>query len=150
MQTNQPHSIWDMQQPLRSLYTACVEPLCLSCGITRTELDILLFLANNPKYDTAAEISEIRRLAKSHVSISLRSLEENGYITRESEKADKRLIHLRLTEKASRVVQEGRQRQAAFAELIMDGFQEEERRQLHSFLVRMRQNIEHHLEELEK
>lgn len=70
-------------------------------------MDILLFLANNPKYDTAAEVSDIRCLAKSHVSTSLKSLEESGYIAKFSEGSDRRRIHLKLTEKADAVIREG-------------------------------------------
>ena len=32
---------------------------------------ILLFLANNPEYDTASEIVRVRQLTKSHVSASI-------------------------------------------------------------------------------
>ncbi len=145
-----PTNLWDVQPSFRSLYGMCVEPVCQDCGITRTELDILLFLANNPKYDTAAEISEIRYLAKSHVSTSLKSLEQNGYIVKFSEGNDKRRIHLRLTKKADAVIREGRTRQSAFANIVMDGFDMEERQQLYSFLTRMKENIKNHLEEYAK
>ncbi len=145
-----PTNLWDVQPSFRSLYGMCVEPVCQDCGITRTELDILLFLANNPKYDTAAEISEIRYLAKSHVSTSLKSLEQNGYIVKFSEGNDKRRIHLRLTKKADDVIREGRTRQSAFANIVMDGFDMEERQQLYSFLTRMKENIKNHLEEYAK
>ncbi len=145
-----PTNLWDVQPSFRSLYGMCVEPVCQDCSITRTELDILLFLANNPKYDTAAEISEIRYLAKSHVSTSLKSLEQNGYIVKFSEGNDKRRIHLRLTKKADAVIREGRTRQSAFANIVMDGFDMEERQQLYSFLTRMKENIKNHLEEYAK
>lgn len=142
-----PMNLLDIQPSLRSLYGMCVEPVCQDYGITRTELDILLFLANNPKYDTAAEISDVRFLAKSHVSTSLKSLEQNGYIVKFSEDSDKRRVHLRLTEKADAVIQEGQARQSDFASIVTDGFNKEERQQLHSLLTRMSENIENYLEE---
>ena len=37
-------------------------------------------LANNPQYDTATQIVRYRHLAKSHVSVSIRSLQERGLI----------------------------------------------------------------------
>ena len=64
-----PLNLWELPAPIKALYADCMEPVCHTYHITRMELDILLFLANNPKYDTAAEIIEIRYLAKSHVSI---------------------------------------------------------------------------------
>ena len=38
------------------------------------EFNILLFLANNPEFDTAARITKKRAFTKSHVSMSVRSL----------------------------------------------------------------------------
>lgn len=142
-----PVNMWDIQTSMRSLYTMCIEPVCRDHGITRTELDILLFLANNPKYDTAAEISNIRYLVKSHVSTSLRSLEMNGYIEKAAKTGDKRRIHLKLTEAADAVIREGRKQQSVFADIITDGLDEEERRQFQSYMTRMEKNIKNYLEE---
>ena len=142
-----PVNMWDIQTSMRSLYTMCIEPVCRDHGITRTELDILLFLANNPKYDTAAEISNIRYLVKSHVSTSLKSLEMNGYIEKAAKTGDKRRIHLKLTEAADAVIREGRKQQFVFADIITDGLDEEERRQFQSYMTRVKKNIKNYLEE---
>lgn len=142
-----PVNMWDIQTSMRSLYTMCIEPVCRDHGITRTELDILLFLANNPKYDTAAEISNIRYLVKSHVSTSLKSLEINGYIEKATKTGDKRRIHLKLTEAADAVIREGRKQQSVFADIITDGLNEEERRQFQSYMTRVKKNIKNYLEE---
>lgn len=141
-----PLNLWDIQLPLRSLYGRCIEPLCLRYQLTRTEFDILLFLANNPKYDTAAEICETRHLVKSHVSISLRSLQRSGYIVPAAKEGDRRRIHLRLTEKAIPLVREGRKRQQEFGEIILAGLEQTEREQLHAYIERIRANIERGLE----
>lgn len=39
---------------IKRLYDQLLEPVCGQYGITRMELDILLFLHNNPEYDTRA------------------------------------------------------------------------------------------------
>lgn len=141
-----PTDVWDMQTAVRSLYSLCVGSLCQSCELTRTELDILLFLANNPGYDTAAQICDVRFLAKSHVSVSLSSLKRAGLLIAASEANDKRRIHYKLTDKAARVVEEGHKRQLEFAEIILDGFSEEEREVFHSYMDRMEKNIVTYLE----
>ena len=138
---NIPMRLWDLQQPLRSLYTLCVEPVCRDFGVTRTELDILLFLDGNPDHDTAAEIADQRCLAKSHVSTSIQSLERNGYLTRLAGRADRRLIHLRLSEKAARVVRAGKDARDVFLGIITAGLDEEERSRLHVYIERMEENI---------
>lgn len=136
-----PIRLWDLQQPLRSLYTLCIEPVCRDYGVTRTELDILLFLDGSPEHDTAAEIADQRCLAKSHVSTSIQSLERNGYLTRLAGCADRRLIHLRLSEKAARVIQAGKDARDVFLGIITAGLDEEERARLHADIERMEENI---------
>ena len=37
-------------------------------SITHTEIEIIMFLFNNPDYDTAKDISELRKFPKSCVS----------------------------------------------------------------------------------
>ena len=48
--------------------------------MTSIEVDVMLFLANNPQFDTAAEIVSIRKIAKSHVSLAVSRLTERGYL----------------------------------------------------------------------
>ena len=69
----------------KKIYDRTMEPLCSQYHISRMELDILLFLANNPGYDTAKDIVCQKRFTKSHVSTSLHLLEEK----------DRQLIQLR-------------------------------------------------------
>lgn len=55
---------WENQKVVLAYYAQCVKPVCEAHGLTRMEFDILLFLANNPAYDTAADIVRIRMLTK--------------------------------------------------------------------------------------
>jgi len=140
------NNLLNLQVSMRALYAMCIEPVCQKYGVTRTELDILLFLANNPQYDTAAEIVNIRLLAKSHVSTSLKSLEKNGYITKHTEDSDKRLIRLRLTVQADNVVQEGRQRQSDVVNVISAGLGQEDLERLRLYIAAMEKNIKDYME----
>lgn len=47
--------------------------------LTKNKIDILLFLANNPSYDTSRDVVEYRALSKSHVCKSVDSLLRKGY-----------------------------------------------------------------------
>lgn len=53
----------EQQNAVKTLYSEFVSPVCAKYGLTRIELDILLFLANNTRYDTATDIVEVRFLA---------------------------------------------------------------------------------------
>lgn len=62
----------EQQNAVKTLYSEFVSPVCAKYGLTRIELDILLFLANNTRYDTATDIVEVRFLAKSQVSAAIK------------------------------------------------------------------------------
>ena len=97
----------DSMQLSKKKYAAMLESVCRQYDLTRNELDILLFLANNPEFDRAAEIVAIRRIAKSHVSLSVGNLEKRGLLSRVFEESDRRTAHLRLTEAAQPIVRAG-------------------------------------------
>ena len=62
------------------LYDRMCAPLCQKHGLTHMEFVVLMFLANNPGFDTAAQIVKYRRLTKSHVSLAVRSLLERRFL----------------------------------------------------------------------
>lgn len=90
------------------------------------EYDILMFLHNNPQYNTAAEIVKIRKSTKSHVSTSLRMLEEKGLIEKRQSEDNKKYIAIILLDKAKTIVNEGTAVQKQFARDILDGLSDEE------------------------
>ena len=47
-------------------------------SITQTEIEIIMFLFNNPDYDTAKDISELRKFPKSCVSKAVDNLIKKG------------------------------------------------------------------------
>lgn len=98
----------DFMADSRDFYTGLIDPVCKKYGLTQMEFNILLFLANNPEFDTAAQITKKRAFTKSHVSMSVRSLEERGLLTGEYYGADRRTIHLKLTDAAAPMVSDGK------------------------------------------
>lgn len=113
---------------VKILYSACLEPVCRKYGLNRTELDILLFLANNPQYDTAADICAVRSLAKSHVSTSVRTLERAGFLEKYQLPADRRAVHLRVLPAADAAIAGGRAAQERFRSVLTAGLTPEEQR----------------------
>ena len=43
-------------------YAALCKPLCQKLHLPQTAFDILMFLANNPGYQTASDVVEVRKL----------------------------------------------------------------------------------------
>ena len=101
-------SFFTRSQGLRKLYCGLFTPMLERRALTQLEVDILLFLANNPAYDTARDIVERRHLAKSHVSAGIEALAGRGLLERWKRADNRKTIHLRLTEAAGPVVAEGR------------------------------------------
>ncbi|MDE6588904.1 MAG: MarR family transcriptional regulator [Oscillospiraceae bacterium] len=132
----------------KTLYSACLEPVCRTYGLSRTELDILLFLSNNPQYDTAAEICEIRDLVKSHVSTSIQALEKAGFLERYQLPGDRRAIHLRILSGADAAVVDGRAAQEQFRNVLCAGLALEEQRILEKAIATGLKNVKKFMEEM--
>ena len=116
----------DTIQLAKKRYAQLQEPVCQRYGITKTELDVLLFLANNPGLDRAADIVSIRQITKSHVSLSVSNLEQRGLLYRVFDPEDRRTAHLKLTEAALPIAREGNQIQQDFFDRIFAGLSDEE------------------------
>ena len=109
------------------------------------EFTVLMFLANNPQDNTATQIVRYRHLAKSHVSISIRSLQERGLILGEHKGGNHRTIHLSVADKARDIIAAGRVAQGKFCEIVFAGFSKEEIEALHSFTEQVNRNIKEYL-----
>ena len=140
-----PLNPWEHQNVIKTLYSKCVEDVCNRHEITRMELDILLFLANNPCFDTATDIVEIRYLSKSQVSSSIKSLEKRGYIRREYAEKNKKTAHLQVCELAQSVITDGRAAQERFVSILLQGLTDEERNCMKYCFDRIVENIDHYL-----
>lgn len=131
---------WEKQKLIAALYEKYTKPVREKYGLTQMQYDILMFLHNNPKYDTAADIVRIRQLTKSHVSAALKELESAGYLLGRYEPGNKKTRHLRLLERAKPVTEDGERVQQAFGHRLLQGFTEEEITVCREIFTRMCQN----------
>lgn len=132
---------FDDLQKLQKRYGDLLEPVCEKWDLTRNEMDVLLFLYNNPHFNRAADIVTYRGIAKSHVSISVASLERRGYLHRTADSTDRRTVRLELTERAIGAAQAGKAAQQALGRALMRGLSDEEVRLLRQLGEKVRQNI---------
>lgn len=123
------------------LYSQVLAPVCREFSLTRAELDVLLFLSNNPGRDTAAQIVKYRGLSKSHVSLAVAKLTERGFVKGEL-CGDRRLVHLRLTPDSADAAAAGRQAQGEFYRRLFDGLSDEERELFFELNSRIIKNLE--------
>lgn len=142
------HDYWNEIRHLESAYNLCRKAIMSRYQLSAIEVDVLLFLANNPQYDTASDISAIRRIPKSHVSLAVSLLHRKNYLHKSADKTNRKRIHLVLTEQAAEVTAFGIGRQEAYTAALTEGFSPAETEQLKEFLKRIADNL-YRYEELE-
>ena len=123
------------------LYRKLQDDICSKYNISNVELDVLLFLSNNPKYDTAKDIVELRGLAKSYVSKAVDLLIKKEMISTFGDEKDRRITHLKLEEKSYEIIEEGKLSQNNFLEILYKDISQSERENLQKTLNKMLQNI---------
>ena len=117
---------WEHQKNFFSFYRTCTKEVCQNYDLTQMEFDILMFLSNNPQFDTAAEIVRIRKLTKSHVSVAVNSLIQRNLLKPFHTDNNHKTVHLRLLPAARDIIQSGQQAQEQFRNRLFQGFSEEE------------------------
>lgn len=133
---------FDVTRRSKKKYALAMEPVCRRWELTQNELDVLLFLYNNPEYDRAADIVTHRGMTKSHVSLSVSNLEGRGLVTGREDPEDRRAVHLILSDEARAIAEAGRERQIRFFTAMFDGLSREELGQLQSLMERICDNID--------
>ena len=122
-------------------YESFCQPLCKKYQISQTSFDVLMFLANNPEYNTARDICEIRGIRTGIASVAVDFLVKNGYLIREADPNDRRIWRLDLTEKSDEIVREGRLVQMEFGKQLTAGISEEELATYMAIAQKFRENI---------
>ena len=138
---------WDKHKTIISYYELLSGAVCDRYELTQMEYDILMFLHNNPQNNTAAEIVKIRKSTKSHVSTSLKKLEDEGFIERVQSKENKKHIEIILLDKAELIVEAGIAVQKKFAQDVLAGLTEEEIRMCIHIFDKICNNAEEHFRE---
>ena len=93
---------------------------------TPNEIVVLMFLANNPGYDTAKDICTMRHLKPGIVSFHVENLVQEGYLERQNVPGDRRKCRLVCTEKAASIIEKGRALQAKFMRQMTKGLEKEQ------------------------
>ena len=132
---------------LLKVYSAKCKPLCQEEGIPQTAFDILMFLADNPEFDTARDVVETRYIKANLVSVNVESLVREGYLKREKSLSDRRKTRLVCTEKAWPIVERGRQIQESFVKELFKNIDEQMRADFFQVLRILEDNLKQIKEE---
>ena len=128
-------------QHLKQLYAQIFQDLGNKYQLSQLEIDIMLFLHNNPEYNTARDICTIRGLAKSNVSNAVEALRKRGYLKSAMDDKNRRVRRLYLCDGTAAMMEELSACQRHCFDMILRGFTLEEKELLKQFLLRVDQNI---------
>lgn len=135
-----------LSSQFRRLYDKKISGMAKRYGLTPAEVNVLLFLANNPEYDTAKDISELHLLPKSCVSKAVDSLIRQGFLVSREDERDRRILHLSILPAAAGVVRDAQDSQQEFLSCAFRSFTEEERQTLDHLMLKLTENIRETLE----
>ena len=135
------YNYFDTMARAQKGYARLLDPICKKWDLTRNELDVLLFLYNNPGYDRAADVVKNRGLSKSHVSLSINGLEEKALLTRQEDPQDRRTVHLKLTARGEEIADVGRKAQQRFFAYLHQGVSREQIQMMIDFSRKVCENI---------
>lgn len=109
-------------------------------GVYRSQHQILMYIAENPMA-SQKEIAQLYRVSTATIAVSLKKLEQGGYINRVVDRSDNRCNQIFITEKGKDVVEKsaGYFRQLEF--LMFQDFTEEELECFQRSLDRIRYNL---------
>ena len=107
---------------------ACKPVMTRKLKLPQYSFDILMFLGNNPQYQTARDIVKIRNIKANLISINVEKLVKEGYLRREEIKGDRRKTKLIITEKAHPVIKEGQQLQLRICRSVVDNTTQEDKK----------------------
>ena len=125
-----------------SAYTKICRPVCQQYDISQTSLDILVFLADHNELNTAKDICMNTGIKKNLVSMNVEKLVAGDFIRRESDPSDRRVVHLIVTEKASPVIEKGREIKKYFKEAFIKDIDEEDYKIYRKCIEKITDNIE--------
>ena len=128
----------------RNFYQAyCIrcKSLCREFHMPQTAFDILMFLANNPGYNTAKDIVELRGLKANLVSVNVERLVREGYLERNDFPGDRRKTVLACTPKAQPIIRRGEELQEEFFRDIFRDVDEASRENFHRVMEQVDRNL---------
>ena len=132
----------EFMQKFHLAYSSMCKPLCQKVKLPQTAFDILMFFGNNPEYQTARDVVEIRKIKANLVSVNVDKLVHEGYLERQEAPDDRRKTLLSCTEKAGPIIAQGRSIQEHFRDSLLEGTDEQSKELFYHMLHVMEKNMD--------
>ena len=135
------HSFLIYGKHFRQFYHQEFQTLCAEYALSQLEIDILLFLKNNPSFNTARDICLMRGFAKSNASKALETLKAKGYIFSQEDTESRKVHRLFLKQEKEVTIQKFLECQKNCFSVMLEGFSEKELETFRSFMQRVDENM---------
>ena len=126
---------------LKEAYDRTLDPVAQRWRLTRMELDLLLFLANNPAHNTAAEAVRLRQWTKSHVSAAVHALQDKGLLSAVHPEGNRKTLLLTPLPAAGELIRDGQKAQRTFFQDMRRDFTPSEEQALEAILKKIARNV---------
>jgi len=126
---------------IKRMYENTLAEAAGRCGLTLPEADVLSFLRENPEFDTARDVALYREVSRAYVCKAVEALAGRGFLEITQDKADRRLQHLFITEKAREATEILHEAQFAFYGKVTAGLSAEELLAMLSAIGRCAENL---------
>lgn len=135
-----------MMKKSETVYQRFCQGVIREFDLNDTSFQVIMFLANNPNYNTARDICQMRGIKTGIVSVAVEQLIQMGYLERKTDAHDRRVQRLSVTAQAGDLIRQGRQVQREFAQAIANGLTQSEQ----EAYFRLTDKLMDKIEELER
>lgn len=118
--------------------------------LTQNEVEVLIFLYNNPELNTSKDIVKYRWTSKSLVCKSVRSLLDNEYLDPAADYDDGRVMRLIMPEKTREIAKDLAEKEKEFYDLVFAGITDKEMAAIRGFAERLDANLDEFLKKTKK
>lgn len=130
----------DSQIAVSRLHRMILERHLNKTGVYRSQHQLLMYIANNPRA-SQKEIAQLYRVSTATIAVSLKKLEQGGYISRAVDQSDNRYNQICITEKGKAVVENSASYFERIERLMFQDFSQEEIECFQRCLDRIKNNL---------
>ena len=123
------------------LHRRALEKQLQVTGLYRAQHRTLMHLAKNPGI-SQTELAKSLDVTTATVAVTLKKLEQDGYVIKKIDRADNRFHQIEITEKGKQIVEESEHIFSNVNEVMLQQFSEEEKEQLLQFFDRLCDNLQ--------
>lgn len=126
----------------RKLYNLMLAPAGEEYQLAQIEVHILLFLKNNPEFNTARDIEKYRGLSKSNISNALERLSRRDFLKIQRDLKNRRINRIFLKDAGEAAANALRLRQAEFFQVLLQDIPEDMLQTVQLFFQKTNHNAE--------